>query len=503
MGVRMFFLRMILYSFLFTSCLFAHKYEYDLIIIGHGSSGIIASLTAREYKNKKILMVEKKRLGGSFIWGARFSVKTLVSLASRRYKDKNISILEFIRNIRKKTFDNLCKTTLAFPENIDAIFGLASFVDAHTIIVNEKEITSDKFIIATGSHSVVPNLKNIENCENWTPDTFFEKKNLPKTLIVIGAGPLGIELASSLQKIGVQVTLIMRYGIILPDCDIEVVEFLMDTMKKEGVNIQCNMDAIEVYEDENKKNVVCLNYAGETSIFQAEEVFFALNKNPNVQELNLNKAGVNYIEDKGIFVDSKMQTSAKNIYACGDVTNMNHRYERVSYKHAKVAVHNALGPFFSGSHYVNYDNIPKIIYTAYFPLAYVGFTEQDAMKTYGNSIKIYKVPYSVLLRANIENSTEGFAKFITDKNGYLLGAYIVGKNADLIIDKVKLYARLDKQFEDYFSTTYSLPSYYGILYFATLECKNNLKKIPYYKKLFAYIENELVKNRLIEWGFKN
>lgn len=465
-------------------------YDYDLIIIGSGAAGMTASYVAQGYK-KRILIIEKNKLGGGFIWSADIPSKALISIANRFYDFKSIqalsctqeqkilsdrkAVLQYINALSERIYEEACSPVFFKDSKIDRLFGLAHFIDNHSISVNDVIVTGEKIIIATGSSAIIPPIKNLESISFLTPDNLFEQDELPESIIIIGAGPLGVEMAFALNRLGVKVTLIMRYGLVLPTFDFELVDYVMDLMQEEGIHLECGMEAIAVKEENNETILTCLDYAGRSYTFSAQKVFIALNRRPNISDLGLENTDIIYSESNGIHVDATMQTSVPTIYACGDVVGNLGVFGRIAYYQAKIAVKNLFCSPFQSYTYAHYVDIPKVIYTT-FPLASVGMTEQEARKVYGTSIRIYTLDYTKLIRAHIEDKTIGLAKFITDQEGILIGAHIFGESAGLIIDNIKLNKRLDMQFENHFCEIHSTPSYYDLLYLVSDMCRQDSQK---------------------------
>lgn len=456
------------------------EYDYDVMIIGAGASGLVAALAAAE-KSERVAIVEKDdKIGGSHTWTGDIPSKTLISLANMSHdiitankfglcdtRNVNVNmshVLPYIRSVCQKVYD-IHSPDFFICSEIKVIHGTAQFVDNHTIMVDGTDLlTADKFIIATGSTPKIPPVDGINDIKYLTADTFFSYDELPRSMIIVGAGPLGTELAAALNRLGVKVTLIMKYGIILPTFDFELVELLMAILSDEGVTIRCNVEAraVETQED-GTVALHCVNKYSGTETFSADSLFLATNRRALTKDLNLEAAGVQTTQ-RGITVDACMQTTADNIFACGDVVGQ-YILSRVAYYQARVAVHNATRLWWQRSRKASYTDVAKVAFTQPM-IASTGLTEQEARRHYGASIVIHRISYSYLSKALIDNKPTGIAKFIYDSNGILIGAHILGEQAGHLIDLLCIGKRLDTQLNSFSLHVYTSPSYIDLLWLA-------------------------------------
>ncbi|MGE0010353.1 MAG: NAD(P)/FAD-dependent oxidoreductase [Candidatus Babeliales bacterium] len=455
-------------------------YDYDLVVIGAGASGLVAAIAAAE-KVKRVAIIEKEdRIGGSHTWTGDIPSKTLINLANMSHElvtankfglcdTRNVHVnsshvLPYIRSVCQKVYD-IHSPDFFICSEIKVIHGVAQFVDSHTIRIDgTDQITADKFIIATGSTPKIPPVAGIKSIKYLTADTFFSRDTLPLSMIIVGAGPLGTEIAAALNRLGVKVTLIMKYGVILPTFDFELVELLMAILHDEGVTIRCNVEAHEVEEQDDGTIVLhCVNKNGMRETYAADSLFLATNRRARVQELNLQAAGVE-ITNRGITVNKYMQTTADNIFACGDVVGQ-YILSRVAYYQARIAVQNATRQWWQSYKKTSYTDVAKVAFTQPM-IASTGLTEQEARKQYGSTIVIHRISYNYLSKALIDNKPTGMAKFVYDSNGILLGAHILGEQAGNLIDLLKVGKRLDIQLNAYSSHVYTSPSYLDLLWLA-------------------------------------
>lgn len=491
--------------FMHTSLIARPTFDYDLIIIGAGASGISAAKAASE-RGKKVALIEKNKVGGSRIWSGDIPFKTLFKVSKVLSLANNVNqfglhkklnspigaegIFDHVRSVQQNIY-NLMNDKKLIDKGIDIIFGAPTFIDKHTVAIKDTYITGQYFIIATGARSFIPPLEGIDHVAYLTRENFFDLNELPKSIIILGGGPLGCEVACSLRKLGVRVTLVMKHGVLLPTFDLELVELLTNIMLKEGIEIVCDMQATSVKQEENIITVTCIDRARKKRLFQAESLLIASGSTPNVEGLDLEKAGIVYSK-RGIKTNAFLQTSVNNIYACGDVAGLL-SLSRVAYYHAKVAVSNMYKRPLESFQATDYTSVAKVIFTQ--PLfASVGLTESDACKLYGNKFRIYRCHYNALESAHIDQNLEGLAKFICDEKGYLLGAHILGSHAGEIIDVTHIGKKFDTSFLQNIQEVRTSPSYFDIVQYATSLCEQEIPKHKTYVDFFY---------RILTWlGFK-
>lgn len=295
------------------------------------------------------------------------------------------------------------------------------FHDPHTLSVDGVLMTSDKFLIATGSSPLVPGIQGIDAVRVLTNETVFSLEKLPGSMIILGAGPIGAEMAMALNRLGVQVTLVEMSRSILPREDREMSDLLADIMKRDGVKLVTGVVAAGVSGGE-KKSLICRAQGRERRI-RADSLLIAAGRAPNTSGLDLEAAGVVYSK-KGISVNGYLQTSAKNIFAAGDVVGP-YQFSHVANYQAIAATSNAFLPF---RRKVSYEHVPWCIFTDP-ELARSGLTEQEARERFGRSVRVYRVPYAGLDRAAADRAPSGLAKIICAASGKILGIHILGERA--------------------------------------------------------------------------
>ncbi len=464
-----------------------HSYDYDLIIIGAGASGTIAAQYASHY-NKRIAIVTGSKSITKHALCSDIPLKTLINIAQVSIIIDKAFELGVQIDTKTKGFDYIfdhIRQVVAnsaylysakhLPDgNITLLAGNAHFIDTRTVSINNELFTADKFIIATGGEPYVPLIKNIEKIPYLTEDTFFNLTKLPKSIIIAGEGPLGIEMATALNRLGVEVTLLTKHGLILPKYDFELIEMQHQLMKMEGINIHYNMRIKDLEQQKASIKTFCRDTYAKEYVFSAEKFMLALNRIGRTKGLNIESIGINTYRD-GIIVNNKMQTSIPNIYACGNVIGQLFTLSRVGYYQAQIAAHNACKAFWQKDAIANYSNTSSFIYAAR-PLGATGLTEQDARKKYGKKLLIYRFSYESFTRAQIDNTTDGIAKFICDTSGTLLGVHVLGAAADKIIDSVRIGQNFPSQFADYLLELRTSPNYLDLVWEASKRTESDIER---------------------------
>lgn len=421
------------------------RYDYDLVVFGAGAAGLVAA-TGSAALGAKTALVEKDKLGGDCTWRGCIPSKTLLKSAQvfsllSRAKEFGISVdsgakfspepvMAHVRDVTKKIASHH-PAELFEKRGIRVFFGSPQFIDANSIELNGRRISAKRFIIACGSRPLVPSIDGLNDVDYLTNENIFDLEALPGSLAVLGAGPIGVELALAFARLGVEVSIVEMFDRPLIREDKEVADVLLNSFKQEGIKIFTEKRAVKFSRDQGLAVITLEDKEKNLSLVKAEKVLVAVGRAANVEGLCLEKAGVK-CSSKGIEVDAALKTSAKNIYACGDIVGP-YQFSHMAEYQAIIAIGNALLPF---KRKVDYSVVPWCTFTDP-ELARVGLTEEEARARYEN-IKVYRAPYNANDRAVTDLEETGFAKVITDKKGYILGAHIVGANAGELIHEYVL-----------------------------------------------------------------
>lgn len=421
------------------------NYDYDLIVIGGGAAGLVAA-TGGASLGAKTALIERNKLGGDCTWYGCVPSKALLKSAqifslSKRLKEFGISIgpqntydpflvMSHVRDVIKKISAHHPAEVFE-KKGIKVLFGAPKFLDQNTIELKGQKISAKRFIIASGSHPMVPPIEGLKDVDYLTNENVFDLEALPKSLAVLGGGPIGMELSQAFARLGVEVSTIEMFDRLLAREDKEIADVLLDEFKSEGIKIYTGKKAVRFSKEGGAAAITLEDKDKKQSVVKAEKILVAVGRAANVQGFDLEKAGVKY-SNKGVEVDAALRTSAKNIYACGDVAGP-YQFSHMAEYQAVIAVGNALFPF---KRKVNYDAVAWCTFTDP-EVARVGLSEDEAKAKYAD-IRVYRSLYSGNDRAVTDSEEKGIVKVITDKKGFILGAHIAGANAGEIIHEYVL-----------------------------------------------------------------
>jgi len=428
------------------------KKQFDVLVIGGGAAGLFSASIANALGAKTVL-IEKTRLGGDCTWYGCMPSKAILKSSHVANLLKNLKKFGLSLNADLKldtsgvmghVRDVVNQIAAHHPNEvfekrgIKVILGVPKFIDSSTVEINQELISAKKIIICTGSHPVVPPIEGLDGVDYLTNETIFNLESLPKSMIVLGGGPIGLELAQSLNGLGVKVKIIEMFDRLLFREEPEVSKLITDKLGLEGVGIFTGKKAIKV---ENQNNQIAVTFAGKDNKIDkiiADSILVAVGRAANVSNLNLELAKVKYSK-KGIEVNQFLQTTNKNIFACGDVVGP-YMFSHVAAYQASVAVRNALLRRIAWQK-VNYSNAAWATFTEP-ESSHLGLTEKEALLKH-KTVKIYTNDYTVSDRSITDVETVGFVKIITDKKGFILGAHVVGAKASELMQGL-LVAKANK-----------------------------------------------------------
>jgi len=423
--------------------------DSDITIIGGGPGGYVAAINAAKL-GAKVILIEKEKLGGTCLnWGC-IPTKTLVRSAQvlNTLKNaeefgcyaENIGIkMEKVIARKDKVVAQLVQGVkyLMDKNNVKVIIGTGEILDAETILVKSstQEITikTKNIIIATGSKSAIIPIKGIENKNVINSSDALSLMEVPKKLVIIGGGVIGMEFAYIFASFGAKVTVVEFMDQCLITCDDDVCKENKRSAAKKGIKLYNNAKVEEICDADNNECIVRFVQDGKDKYVTANKVLLAVGRIPYVDGLGLENTGIELnINKKGIKVDSKMQTNVSNIYAIGDVTNVILLAHAASHQ-GIVAVNNIMGKPCD----MDYTAVPSAIFTDP-EIAMVGIGEKVAMLQ-GLEIEVGKFPFSANGKALCYGESGGFVKIIKDKNTNLvIGASIVGLHATDLIAELTL-----------------------------------------------------------------
>jgi Pyruvate/2-oxoglutarate dehydrogenase complex, dihydrolipoamide dehydrogenase (E3) component, and related enzymes len=404
--------------------------EKDLIVIGAGAGGLTAARFARGL-GKDVLLVEKSRIGGECTWTGCVPSKALLAAAKAAHAARTASkwglsvpegpvgtegVMASVRSVVAEVYAGETPEVLE-KEGIRVFIGNARFSDPRTVELDGLKTTARRFLVCTGSSPVVPAIPGIGTIRPLTNESVFDLAEVPRSMAVLGAGPIGIELASAFNRLGCRVTVLIRRTGILPKEDPELSSRLQEMLGAEGVVFLEETVPSRVERTEGGVRL-WLRKGGPEEPLEAEHLLVAAGRRPNVEGLNLEAAGVR-VEEKGIRTDRNLRTTAESIYACGDVTGRT-PFSHMAERGAITAVRNAFFPFPKA-----FDEENALWSTFTDPeLARGGLTEEEARSRFGEKIRVYRVEIGSLDRGRAEKAA-GLAKFVLDPSGRLAGVSIL------------------------------------------------------------------------------
>ncbi len=420
------------------------KNEFDIIVIGGGAGGMFAASTAINRK-VRVCLIEKEKIGGDCTWYGCVPSKTLIRSAAvarllQRKQEFGLpapqpetinggDVFNRVRRVRETIYSH--GTPKMFTDRgIEVIIGAPEFKTSNTLQVNGRTLRAKKFVISTGSYPDVPPIPGLKDIDYLTNKTIFELNELPESLIVLGGGPIGIELAQAFLRLGVEVSVVEMMDRILPREDEEAAALVEKKLKSEGLRFYTGHKAVKFEKKKEKTAVYLEDKSGNRKSLIAQHVLVAVGRAANTAGLRLEKCGVEYSRS-GLKVNAYLQTTNKNIFACGDIAGP-YQFSHAAAYTAYVSVRNALfkRPAWEK---INYSNMPWAIFSDP-ELAHLGLTEKEAGERFGRSaIKVYRSGYERSDRAITDAETEGLVKIITSRKGLILGAHIAGHQASEII----------------------------------------------------------------------
>lgn len=408
--------------------------DTDICVIGGGSGGLSVAAGAVQM-GARVVLVEGHKMGGDCLnygcvpskaliaagkaahaqtSGAKFGIKPVTPKTNfSAVKDHvHAAIATIEPNDSVERFEGLGVTVLQ---------GFGAFISKTELQVDDTIVTARRFVIATGSSPLVPSVLGLDDVPFLTNESIFDLYDCPKHLLVVGGGPVGMEMAQAHSRLGSKVTVIARSKPLSKD-DPEMAEIALSNLKFEGIIIEQNANVSQVRGKEGAIEVV----AEDGRVFAGSHLLLAVGRKPNIERLNLEAAGVN-VTNAGVKVDSQLKTSNRKIYAIGDVAG-GLQFTHVAGYHAGVVIKSAL---FALPSKAKHNHIPWATYIDP-EMAQVGMTEAQAREKYGDKVTVVRFPYDENDRAIAEGKTTGLIKVMVVKSRPV-GASIVGALAGELI----------------------------------------------------------------------
>ena len=419
---------------------------YHLLVIGAGPTGLVAARAAAAL-GARVALIEKHLLGGvSLNYGcvpSQALIRTSRLYAEMRNAEvygarspQDIEVdfplaMERMRRIRARagSVDSAQRVAAA---GIDLFFGTARFVGVDTVDVDGLRLRFKKALVATGSRSLLPTIPGLDEAGYLTNETLFDLTALPKSLLVIGGGPFGCQVAQAMCRFGCRTIITHAEPLFLPKEERDAAQLLAEALARDGVEIHLNTKAVNVRVEGGKKIVETLN-DGNVATIAVDEILTGIGRLPALSGLNLEAAGVVYDAVEGIVVDDFLRTSNRRIFAAGDVC-LEHQFTDAAKASAHIVVRNALC---FGRERLSALMIPWCTYTDP-EIAHVGHYVRQARER-GIPVKTYTVPMHDVVRAIADGEENGFVKVhVRDGSDKILGATVVARHAGEMINDLSL-----------------------------------------------------------------
>lgn len=448
--------------------------EYDLVVIGGGSAGLVAAVGAAKL-GARVALVERRALGGDCLYTGCVPSKALIRSArfaweagragefgfeprpARFAGGSFASVTERVRRVIEVVEAHDAPEVFR-REGVEVVFAEPRFVSPHELLLEEvretgtrdgahetktntpptpgerRTLRSRRFCVATGSRPAVPPVEGLAEAGFVTNEQVFNLRELPRALVVLGGGAVGLELGQAFARFGSEVTIVEMGERLLPKEDEEVSAFLAAVLREEGLRVLTSAKVVRAARAGGRKRVT-VEQGGARLEVDADEILVAAGREANVAGLNLEAAGVGY-DGRRIHTDDYLRTSAPSVYAAGDVTG-HFQFTHTAAYEAALVVRNALF-FWPLRQKADFRVVPWATFTAP-EAARVGLTEREARERFGAGVRVYRSGFAENDRAQAEGATRGFVKLVCAGRGEkIVGASIVGAHAGELIHEVVL-----------------------------------------------------------------
>jgi len=419
------------------------SYDFDIGIIGGGAAGLTVASGAAQLGARTLLVEKEKALGGDCLHYGCVPSKTLIRTAQVYHLMKNSrafglpaieappvdfqAVKERIRSVintiqKHDSEERFCSL------GAKVEFGEPSFTDEHSIRLNGNTVSAKNWVIATGSSPSIPAVEGLDQTPYLTNKEIFYLDLLPNSMIILGAGPVAIEMAQAFNRLGTKVTVVQRSGQILTKEDKDMADEIMKVLSSEGVTFHLNASVLHV-KDLGSEKEIALKEGNEKPVsLKAEQLLVAMGRDPNVKALGLEGIGVEF-DPKGVRVDDRLRTTQKHIYAAGDITGA-YQFTHAAGYEGGIVVSNAI---FHLPRRTNYTFLPWCTYTDP-ELASVGMNEKRAREA-KIEYSVWTEPFKSNDRSLAEGEAVGKIKLLLDRNEKPLGIQILGPQAGELLSE--------------------------------------------------------------------
>ena len=445
---------------------------YDLLVIGGGTAGLVTAAGSAGI-GARVALVERDRLGGECLWNGCVPSKALIAAAraavevrtADRYGVRTHEVetdfaaaMRWVRTAQQRIAPN------DSPERfrglgVDVIPGEARFTGPRSIRVDGRPIAARRIVIATGSAPAVPPIPGLSEVPYVTNESIFSLTGLPRRLVVLGGGPIGLELAQAFARLGSEVNVIEAASQLLPREDAELVAVLGERLRAEGVRLHLGVKAARVERGPEGSGIRVTatpsgnDHAAGSFPLDGDVLLVATGRTPRLDALDLARGGVEAGQG-GVTVDAGLRTTAEAVWAAGDCVGPL-RFTHVADYQARLVIRNAFFPFASRA---DYSVVPWVTFTEP-ELARVGLTEAEARERHGDGVCVWRRPFAEVDRAITDGETSGLVKLVTTARGKLLGGHVLGHGAGSLIGEITLAMKHGIPAQSLGNTMHAYPTY--------------------------------------------
>lgn len=441
--------------------------RYDLVLVGGGTGGLVAALIAAAV-GAKTALIERERTGGDCLWTGCVPSKSLLAAADLAHRIRHANtvglaptepdvdfarVMAHVRGVREQIAPQDSPERLR-AAGVEVIEESATFLAPGRIRAGERELSFRRAIIATGSRPTMPPVTSLEQAKPLTNETLWDLDRLPRRLVVLGGGPIGCELGQAFARLGSQVTIVETAPRLLVKEEPDASELVAEHLRGDGVTLllAATASAVRHHDGRGGAELLC-RQDGTTTLVPFDRILVAAGRAPETDGLGLDRVDVQTGPGGSVVVDKMLQTTARGIYAVGDVTGAL-PFTHVAAYHARIAAVNALFPT---RRKVVYDAIPWVTFTDP-EVGRVGLTEQAARERWGDGTQVTSFDYAELDRAITTGQPYGFAKLIGDPKGRLVGATVAAPAGGEAIAELAAWVSRHESIDRVSQTVHAYPT---------------------------------------------
>ena len=436
--------------------------RFDLVVLGGGTGGIVASLIAAR-AGARVALVERARVGGDCLWTGCVPSKSLLAAADLAHRmrhaetvgigpaEPEIDFSAVMEHVQRaiRVIEPQDSPERLRREGVNVFQAEGRFEDSRTIAADGAKLRFRRAIVATGSRPLLPPVSGLSAAEPLTSDSVWELRELPERLVVLGGGPIGCELGQAFARLGSRVTLVELADRLLLQEEPRASRLIAERLRNGGVDVRVQQRAVRA----EPGNLIVEDADGSEEAIAFDRILVATGRAPRTEGTGLERAGVRVDARGAVIVDARLRTTAPSVYAVGDVTGLL-PFTHVAAHHARVATPNAL---FRLRRSVD-SNLPWVTFTDP-EVARVGLTETEARERWGQRVKVATAEYSELDRAITAGQCYGFAKLVGDPRGRLVGATVAAPAAGEAIAELTAWLARRAKIDDISATVHAYPTF--------------------------------------------